>query len=68
MLILSRKIGEQIRIAGDIVVVVTAIKGDRVSVGIDAPKMIRVLRGELQFCPPSVEGVGQQQICDRQAV
>lgn len=56
MLILSRKIGEQIRIAGDIVVVVTAIQGDRVKIGIEAPKTIRVLRGELQVCAPPVEG------------
>lgn len=47
MLMLSRKAGEQIRIGKDIVVVVTAIKGDRVSIGIDASKLVRVLRGEL---------------------
>ena len=56
MLILSRKIGEQIRIAGDIVVVVTAIQGDRIKIGIEAPKTIRVLRGELQACPPPATG------------
>ena len=60
MLILSRKIGEQIRIAGDIVVVVKAIQGDRIRIGIEAPKTIRVLRGELQACPPPLEGVLQQ--------
>ena len=60
MLILSRKIGEQIRIAGDIVVVVKAIQGDRIKIGIEAPKTIRVLRGELQTCPPPLEGVLQQ--------
>ncbi len=57
MLILSRKVGEQIRIAGDIVVVVTAIQGDRIKIAIEAPKSIRVLRGELQACPPPLEGV-----------
>jgi carbon storage regulator len=51
MLILSRKIGEQIRIAGDIVVVVTAIQGDRIKIGIEAPKNIQVLRGELATHP-----------------
>lgn len=60
MLILSRKIGEQIRIAGDIVVVVKAIQGDRIKIGIEAPKTIRVLRGELQARQPSLEGVPQQ--------
>ena len=56
MLILSRKIGEQIRIAGDIVVVVKAIQGDRIKIGIEAPKTIRVLRGELQACPLPATG------------
>jgi carbon storage regulator len=56
MLILSRKIGEQIRIASDIVVVVKAIQGDRIKIGIEAPKTIRVLRGELQACAPPAAG------------
>jgi carbon storage regulator len=60
MLILSRKVGEQIRISGDIVVVVTAIQGDRIKIGTEAPKTFRVLRGELQSCPPTLEGVVQQ--------
>ena len=48
MLVLSRKVGERIRIAGDIEVVVTAIQGDRIKIGIEAPKSVRVLRGELR--------------------
>jgi carbon storage regulator len=47
MLVLSRKVEERIRIAEDIVVVVTAIQGDRIKIGIEAPKSVRVLRGEL---------------------
>jgi carbon storage regulator len=57
VLILSRKVGEQICIAKDIVVVVRQIKGDRVSVGIEAPKAIRVARGELQDGPPPTRRV-----------
>jgi carbon storage regulator len=53
MLIFSRKVGEQFCIEKDIVVVVRQIKGDRVSIGIEAPKKVRVLRGELQDRPPS---------------
>ena len=49
MLILSRKVGERIRIATEIEVVVVAIQGDRIKIGIEAPKSIRVLRGELQI-------------------
>ena len=63
MLVLSRKVGESICIAEDIVVFVKWIKGDRVSVGIEAPKKLRVLRGELQDCPPSA--TGPSQVCGR---
>jgi carbon storage regulator len=51
MLILSRKVGERIRIADDIELVVTAINGDRIKIGIEAPKNIQVLRGELATHP-----------------
>ena len=46
MLVLSRKRGEAIQI-GDIRVVVNWIKGDKVSLGISAPKEINVRRSEL---------------------
>lgn len=55
MLVLFRKVGERIRITGDIVVVVTAIQGDRIKIGIEAPKSVRVLRGELRETPRSVQ-------------
>jgi len=51
MLILTRKVGERIRIADDIELVVTAIKGDRIKIGIEAPKNIHVLRAELASHP-----------------
>jgi len=47
MLILSRKVGERIRIANDIELVVAAVEGERVKIAIEAPKNIRILRGEL---------------------
>ena len=53
MLILSRKVGERIRIADDIELVVTAIQGDRIKIGIQAPTNIKVLRGELALHPPA---------------
>lgn len=56
MLVLSRKVGERIRIADDIEVVVTAIQGDRIKIGIEASKTIQVLRGELQVCAPPPAG------------
>ncbi len=51
MLVLSRKIGQRIRIAGDIEVVVTEIQGDRIKIGIEAPKHVPVLRAELASYP-----------------
>lgn len=47
MLILARKVGERIRIADNIEVIVLGIQGDRIKIGIGAPKTFRVLRGEL---------------------
>jgi carbon storage regulator len=47
MLVLSRKIGESIQIAGDIRVTVTEVRGGRVRLSIEAPSSIRVLRKEI---------------------
>jgi carbon storage regulator len=47
MLVLSRKIGEEIRI-GDAIVKVVSISGNRVSVAIEAPKEVKILRRELE--------------------
>ena len=48
MLVLSRKRGEMIQIGDDIVIEVCRIDGDRVSVGVAAPKDVRILRSELE--------------------
>jgi carbon storage regulator CsrA len=47
MLVLTRRIGEEIVIADDIHVRVVAVKGRRVCLGIEAPSAIRVERLEL---------------------
>jgi carbon storage regulator len=47
MLVLSRKVGERIHIGDDVVVTITAIKGNRVQLGIDASHDVSILRGEL---------------------
>ncbi|GIN19618.1 MAG TPA: carbon storage regulator [Bacillus bacterium] len=47
MLILSRKKGEAIQIGTDIEISVTAIQGDQVKIGINAPKNVEVHRKEL---------------------
>ena len=44
MLVLTRKIGEEIRIGDDITVKVTNVQGGRVKLGIDAPRSRRISR------------------------
>ena len=43
MLILSRKLGEQIVIADNIVITVVEIRGDKVRLGIEAPSGLSAL-------------------------
>ncbi|MGE5438713.1 MAG: carbon storage regulator CsrA [Bacteroidota bacterium] len=47
MLILTRKLNEEIRINGDIVIKVVALSDNQVKIGIDAPGDIKILRGEV---------------------
>ena len=47
MLVLTRKLHEVIRIGEDIEITVVALTGNRVKIGIAAPKETKVLRGEL---------------------
>ncbi|QDU26953.1 hypothetical protein ETAA8_20370 [Anatilimnocola aggregata] len=48
MLVLSRKVGERLVIGGNITVVVSRVAGNRVTIGIEAPDDVRIVRGELQ--------------------
>ena len=47
MLVLSRKAGETIKIADNIEIKFLEVKGDTVRVGIEAPKSVDIVRGEL---------------------
>jgi len=55
MLVLSRKATERILVGDSIVVTVVRVSGDKVRLGIEAPRDMVVLREELQ-----VEGTGAQ--------
>ena len=57
MLVLSRKKGETIKISDEITIVVTEIHGDRVALGIDAPRSMGIRRGELRPLPERARSV-----------
>lgn len=48
MLVLSRKTGEQIQIGPDITIEVRRVSGNRVALAVQAPRDVRILRGELK--------------------
>lgn len=47
MLILTRRIGETVKIGGDIDVTVLGVKGNQIRVGINAPQDVAVHREEI---------------------
>jgi carbon storage regulator len=63
MLVLSRKVGERIHVGDDIVLEVRRIAGNRVTIALDAPRHVRILRGELEVAAREF----QAPCCDAQA-
>jgi carbon storage regulator len=56
MLVLSRKQSERIKVGDSIVVTVVRLSGDKVRLGIEAPRDMVVLREELEFPPSPIVG------------
>lgn len=50
LLCLTRKVGESICIAGNIIITINGIDQDRVKIGIKAPKDIPIMRTEILTC------------------
>jgi carbon storage regulator len=50
MLVLTRRTGETVHISTDITVTVLEVNGNRIRIGIDAPRQVPIVRGEL--CRP----------------
>ena len=48
MLVLSRKVGERIHVGENITIEIRRIAGNRVTLALDAPRNVRILRGELE--------------------
>ena len=47
MLVLSRKVGEKILVGNNVVLTVVEVNGNRVRLGIEAPREMAVVRSEL---------------------
>ncbi len=47
MLVLTRKVGESIMVDGGIEIKIQRIAGKRVTIAIDAPPHVKILRGEI---------------------
>lgn len=47
MLVLSRKLGEVIKVGDDITIKIVEIRGDKVKIGIEAPRNLPVHREEV---------------------
>jgi carbon storage regulator len=61
MLVLSRKIGERIHIGDNITIEIRRVAGNRVTLALDAPRTVRILRGELEQAAREFRGCAELQ-------
>lgn len=64
MLVLTRALNETITIADNIVITVVELRGNKVRLGVEAPREIPVHRGEIYSRIKAKEGEGQTE-CPR---
>lgn len=60
MLVFTRKVGESVVIGGTVVVTIVDVRGDRVRVGIEAPKEVTVHRDEIQDRIDEMKGIDNE--------
>ncbi|WP_182867654.1 carbon storage regulator [Stieleria mannarensis] len=65
MLVLSRKADQQIKIGDDITLTIVRVEGNRVRIGVSAPRDVRILRGELAV-EPSEEQQVEYELSERE--
>jgi len=63
MLVLTRSLGQEIVIDGDIHVIVLGIQGNKIRLGINAPPIIRVDRAEIHDSRRARAAAGQEAEC-----
>lgn len=68
MLVLTRKVGETIRIGDDIVVTVLEMRRGQVRIGIDAPRQMRIVRADARSEVETAALAGAVWSTDRQGV
>lgn len=56
MLVLSRKVGEKLVIGDGVYLTVQRVAGNRVSLAIEAPQHVKIVRGELERFVEAVNG------------
>lgn len=66
MLVLTRKTDEQILIGNDIKITLIRVRGNSVRIGIDAPREVRVVRGELEAFDSKPSNAEHDQLSDRE--
>lgn len=62
MLVLTRKVGEQIRVGTSVEVVVLKLSRSQVQLGVAAPDSIKILRGELVVSAPDLHAEGTRRL------
>lgn len=71
MLVITRKIGESIIISDNVEVSVLEVAGDKVKLGINAPREIKIIRSELKIAKETNEqsavasGAGLKQLLSK---
>jgi carbon storage regulator CsrA len=64
MLVLSRKVGERIHVGDNIVLEIRRIAGNRVTLALDAPRNVRILRGELESAGREFRPMTEPQVAE----